>query len=347
MSTPELPQPLPGPAAGLEFPPHPPVRVKPQASAEPTQREKPAIRAAEARWLDVARLLLLEPTSPFHEQNILHRVTHVAEAAALTAERDAHGNLMIDLPTSGESHQIPLLLTAHADHPGFWAEGMVDRNTLSAHWIGRVPRGYFLGAAVRFVTADAGSTGSGSFPLGGKAVRGRITRVSEYRGEGDYARVEIETDAEVAPGSTGQWDLPPCELIDGQIHATAIDDVAGVAALVCVMQELALRGASRPVRLLITRAEEAGFVGCVGYCRDQANAGQAGQAQIVGIEMSKAMPEAPVGSGPIVRVGDRRSVFDAATTADVARAAERLAQSDPDFTYQRRLMPGGTCESSV
>ena len=239
MSTPELPQPLPGPATGLEFPPHPPVRVKPQAPAETTHREKPAIRAAEARWLDVAQLLLLEPTSPFHEQNILHRVTHLAEAAALTAERDAHGNLMIDLPTSGESHQIPLLLTAHADHPGFWAEDMIGRNTLSAHWIGRVPRGYFLGAAVRFVTPtdDAGSPARGSFPLGGKAVRGRITRVSEYRGEGDYARVEIETDAEVAPGSIGQWDLPPCEFIDGQIHATAVDDVAGVAALVCVMQE--------------------------------------------------------------------------------------------------------------
>ncbi len=306
-----------------------PVRVTPSAASGPV--ESPA----HADWLELTRSLLDLPTSPFHEHRLVDRVLREAAACGLTPTRDAHGNVLIDLPCGGESAAVPLVLSAHADHPGFWAGPMIGRRTLRAHWIGRVPRSYFAGAAVRF------------HPDGGEAVGGRVTAVSDYRGEGDYAAVEVEVEAAVPAGSIGQWALPPAELTRGRLHATAVDDVAGVAAMLCVMRELAERGAARPVRLLITRAEEAGFVGCVGYCRDQAAAGRAGRSQIVGIEMSKAMPEAPVGSGPIVRVGDRRSVFDAVTTADCLAAAAALAERDLAFGFQRRLMPGGTCESSV
>ncbi|MEL7089353.1 MAG: M20/M25/M40 family metallo-hydrolase, partial [Planctomycetota bacterium] len=225
--------------------------------------------------------------------------------------------------------------------PGFWARGMRDDRTLLAHWVGRVPRDYFLGAKVNFTALPAESE------TPGPPVVGRVTRVCEYRGEGDHARVEIEVDAPVCPGAIGQWALPPAEVVDGRIHATAIDDVAGAAALLCVLKELVATGSPRPVCLLFTRAEEAGFVGCIGYCRDQLATGRRGAQQIVGIEMSKAMPGAPVGGGPVVRVGDRRSVFDPGTTDDGARAGDRLCQQDPAFRYQRKLMDGGTCESSV
>jgi endoglucanase len=54
-----------------------------------------------------------------------------------------------------------------------------------------------------------------------------------------------------------------------------------------------------------------------------------------------------MGNGPILRVGDRASAFTPAATAHCHRVARELAASDKTFRYQRKLMDGGTCESSA
>jgi endoglucanase len=54
-----------------------------------------------------------------------------------------------------------------------------------------------------------------------------------------------------------------------------------------------------------------------------------------------------MGDGPILRIGDRASSFTSAVTAHCHRAARELAVADKRFRYQRRLMDGGTCESSA
>jgi endoglucanase len=54
-----------------------------------------------------------------------------------------------------------------------------------------------------------------------------------------------------------------------------------------------------------------------------------------------------MGDGPILRVGDRSSVFTPAATACCRRVAVDLAQRDKSFVFQRKLMDGGTCESSA
>jgi endoglucanase len=68
----------------------------------------------------------------------------------------------------------------------------------------------------------------------------------------------------------------------------------------------------------------------------------------VAIEASKALPHARQGDGPILRVGDRTSTFDDALTRWIARVAAELAgPSGRRFRWQRRLMDGGTCESTA
>ncbi|MEM9294754.1 MAG: M20/M25/M40 family metallo-hydrolase [Planctomycetota bacterium] len=305
--------------------------------------------------------VLREPTSPFHEQNVAQIAAELAESFGWGVRSDASGNLMIERQDHAE-HFDPsepgLLLTAHMDHPGFWARRMVDRRTLEASWVGRVPRSYFEGAAVRFVTGGSPAPPvwmAGSRPgqardyrCGGQPVSGTITEVLRYVGEGERALVRVQVDQDVAPGSIGQWALPGPEVIDGRLYAPAIDDLAGVAALLCVMGELGRdRCPVRPVRFLLTRAEEAGFVGCLGHCREHSASGSRRHDQVVGVEMSMATTVATPGAGPVIRVGDRRSVFDPAVTAGLARVAQRLEADEPGFRYQRRLMPGGTCESTV
>jgi putative aminopeptidase FrvX len=63
---------------------------------------------------------------------------------------------------------------------------------------------------------------------------------------------------------------------------------------------------------------------------------------VLSLECSKALPEAPQGSGVIVRVGDRLSTFDDALTSTVRATAEAAG-----VTHRRKLMDGGVCEASV
>ncbi|MEM6391505.1 MAG: M20/M25/M40 family metallo-hydrolase [Planctomycetota bacterium] len=316
-------------------------------------------------WLDTTLRLLAEPTAPFHEQNVITAVLAEADRLGLESRVDRFGNVLVELNAAESSaHALPLLITAHMDHPGFWAQRMIGMDRLLASWVGRVPRGLFEGAAVRFYSGGgpstqmallpaAGGAAEAGFALAGTPVEGRVREVQAYEGEGDWARVELEVEDEVEPGSIGQWSLPPAELDGDFLRATAVDDVAGVASLVCVMQAFAEAQRSggplpeRRVTLLFTRAEEAGFVGCTEFCRERVAQGLAGSAQVVGVEMSMASADAPLGEGVVVRVGDRRNVFDPATTDHLTRVAQRLAGSVPGFAYQRKLMSGGTCESSV
>ncbi len=249
------------------------------------------------------------------------------------------------MPKDVAPNVVPLTLSAHCDHPGFWAEAMLDSNTMVANWIGRVPERYFLGSGVTFFT---GARHDGiDHQKQTRSVHGTIIEVCDYRGEGDHARVKVRLDGPVEPGSIGQWTLPNFSIHEGIIRATAIDDVAGCAAMVCVMNELLSSNVRRPVRFLFTRAEEAGYLGCVAYCRDQASKSRSQHAQIVGIEMSKTMPDAKIGEGPIVRVGDRKFVFDPLSVRLCLQSAIDLQAEDPAFKFQYKLMPGGTCESSV
>lgn len=341
-------------------------------------------------WIDRALAMIDLPTSSFHEQNVMHYLkTFVAQYdKVLTYRLDKTGNVLIDYtPTQSDTatqQREPIVFSAHLDHPGFWAVEMQDEKTLLAYWVGRVPDAYILGANVVFYTGGelmdgmnhdmqaAGQEGNTAFRLGGKPVKGKVTRLCGINEEKDVTRVEIEVESAVLPGSVGVWDLPDAEVMNGKIYGGAVDDVAGCAALVCMLEELINDECPVPVTCLFTRAEEGGFLGCIDYCRDVVEQREQlrqklakGQAvdpatippnvagrnfalpKIIGLEMSMMLRDAPQGSGPIVRVGDKRSVFGPHVTDWCFSVARELALKDPTFRFQRKLMDGGTCESSV
>jgi len=98
------------------------------------------------------------------------------------------------------------------------------------------------------------------------------------------------------------------------------------------------------VRLLFTLAEEVGFIGAIGA----AKAGTVPKgATLVCLENSKSMVESPIGGGPIVRVGDRISIFDPELTAQLCAVAERKGEDGKPMKFQRKLMPGGACEATA
>jgi endoglucanase len=100
----------------------------------------------------------------------------------------------------------------------------------------------------------------------------------------------------------------------------------------------------RDIRLLLTRAEEGGFIGAIAACKIGTIPPR---ARLIALENSRSFAESPIGGGPIVRVGDATSTFDPDLTYRCGKIAQQLASADPSFKYQRKLMPGGTCEASA
>ena len=71
-------------------------------------------------------------------------------------------------------------------------------------------------------------------------------------------------------------------------------------------------------------------------------------ARLVCLENSRSFPhDSPIGAGPIVRVGDRLSVFTPELTNRIGDLAAAYAKENPAFRFQRKLMPGGACEATA
>lgn len=140
-------------------------------------------------------------------------------------------------------------------------------------------------------------------------------------------------------GAFAMWDLPAFELRDGsQVHSRACDDLVGCAAIVALLIELDRAGAECSCAGLFTRAEEVGFVGATELAADWP---LAPETCFVSIETSVAVDRATMGGGPMVRVGDRISIFDHQATATMMATAERRG-----LTVQRALLDRGACEAS-
>jgi putative aminopeptidase FrvX len=141
-------------------------------------------------------------------------------------------------------------------------------------------------------------------------------------------------------GEFAMWDLPAFELKDDRIYSRACDDLIGCAVIVGALHTLEETGAPCQCYGLFTRAEEVGFVGAI----ELARSGWLKEAglTVISLETSAERPPAKMGDGPIVRVGDRTSIFDNRATAELMAAAKSAG-----IAVQRCLMSGGSCEATA
>jgi endoglucanase len=140
-------------------------------------------------------------------------------------------------------------------------------------------------------------------------------------------------------GDFAMWDLPAFELKNGQIHSRACDDLLGCAEIICLFRELEAARAEVHCLGLFTRAEEVGFWGAIQLARAKI---LPKEITIFSLETSAPRGGAEIGRGPIVRVGDRLSIFDSSETARLMNVATANA-----IPVQRCLLDGGSCEASA
>lgn len=286
------------------------------------------------RHATILRELLTIPTAPFAEHRVINFIRRFCKARkTVTLTEDAAGNLLARVRVGRRRVPRPPCFTAHLDHPGFVATGMRGSGRLAAQWRGGVPPKYFKGTSVRFWVED-------------RWVKGTIRSTKTVR-DIDRLRVDtvtIDVAKPVPAGAIGMWDLPDPRVRGDRIYARGCDDIAGAASLLCSMDALARGRAPCDAYFLFTRAEEVGFVGAIAAAKART---VPNQCFLVCMETSSERINAKMGDGPILRVGDKASVFTPEVTAHCELVAKQLAESDNSFQYQRKLMDGGTCESSA
>jgi putative aminopeptidase FrvX len=267
------------------------------------------------------------PTAPCHEGHVLACLRErLAGLPHLTTRLDEFGNLHAAYEHGAGLE--PFRLVAHLDHPGFVVERDGDRAEL--RFAGGVNESYFAGKRIVFYGEDHVR------PLGRATIAG--TAFSE-----EAKRVTLDGPIPDA-ASFAMWDLPKARCTKRLFLSRACDDLAPAAALLALLRRLALTEASASVHALFTRAEEIGFAGALAALK---STNPLAAMPTLSLEASQARGFARVGAGPIVRVGDRLSVFDSRTTHWLETAFRDLQTARPDTAWQRLLMGGGTCEGSV
>jgi len=303
-----------------------PSRPPDRLSRVPAETQLPSQRDTDTGLdpsdLDLLRQLTAIPSVAGREERAVAAVERwAAERPSIVCRSDAVGNLV--LTPVGAPTAAPLWVTAHMDHPGFVVTGGVGLD-VEVEFRGGVRAEYFDGARLEFHPPDGP-------PVGADLVE------FDHAGSTGTARA----DAPLEPGTIGRFAYADHLLgvHDGHLHAPACDDLAGVAAALSFLERVASEPDLAHVGVLLTRAEEVGFVGAMGAITSGTIPPS---ARLVCLETSRSFSWAPIGAGPVVRVGDRVSVFSPALTGRVSDIAAGL-----DRPTQRKLMDGGACEATA
>ena len=296
----------------------------------------------EEIFLDFARRFMSLPTASYHEHFAAQAVeAFVAERPEITCSSDPCGNLLLlyNGCPSPSPRRPYLIATAHLDHPGLAYSASVSKSEFAFEMLGGFKLDLALGSRVSIFHLDS--------PAEQTPVRGKVTAYRPPQGRRPPAliiAVPPPAASQIGPGSFAMWDLPPFKKKGRLLTGRACDDLAGVAVGLTFLHELVrLR---EPVRagLLLTRAEEIGFGGMLAAVR-----GKSLKARniYINIECSSLKAGASLGAGPVIRLGDRWSVFDPHIAGGMVAIAEDLKANRADFKFQRKLMDGGICEATV
>jgi putative aminopeptidase FrvX len=275
-----------------------------------------ASRAVAENWL--AQLSHL-PTASGREDAVVAWIGKwVARRNDLIAIRDSGGNILIT--QKGRKRHPLVLAMAHMDHPAF-VIGETEEGNAAFEFRGGVSAPYFNDARVEVVDPASG-------------VSGRVVSYNAVDSTGT-----IRFNAPVSAGSIAMFKLAKPRARKDRFYAPACDDLAGVAAALAALDRARAKPELGHLAVFLTRAEEVGLVGALHAAKHQT---VPTDARVLSIETSRELVDARIGDGPIIRTGDRSTVFDRELTNRISRAVEASG-----LKHQRRLMAGGGCEATA
>ena len=301
--------------------------------------------------LSILKQVVNLPTAPFVEGQVVRFIKRfIAQRPQLRLSTDPFGNLLVRYMPKRRSRSRgrPILFSAHMDHPGFTAVRMTGDRRVYAEFRGWVRSPYFKNERVQFYSDGAWVPGRIVEVIPHKPGRTMPRRAAasarSFGADAPPKAIVAEVRRPVRAGSPGMWGLGDAVIRGNRIFARMCDDTAGLAGILCALDAICRKGNPTPCYAFFTRAEEVGFGGTLAAV-DRKTVPR--DVLVVGVECSKAIEGVALGAGPILRVGDKATVFTPAATAYCQVVAEQLAAKDKAFAFQRKLMDGGTCESTA
>ena len=299
--------------------------------------EPAELRTRERFLLEVTSL----PTAAGHEGAVTAFVERwsARRSNRVRLTRDTSGNLILAQRNFEDAciKKAPLFITAHLDHPAFVVRSAPGSAMVELEFRGGVQDAYFKGAAIEIFDLDLRR----AFPARITALRGTAKPFKTV----SACLARPSAAAHIKAGCIARWKFPGPAVAGGILRTHACDDLGGVAAALVAFDSISRDRKLAHVALLFTRAEEVGFIGAIGAAR---GGSIPKGARLLCLECSRSFPhDSPIGAGPIVRVGDRLSVFTPGLTDTAANIAAGMQKTDPAFRFQRKLMPGGACEATA
>jgi len=294
--------------------------------------------------------LLAQPTAPFREHHVMREIERQLSRTKIPYFSDPHGNIVLGASSQKEykallsqrSKEPVRVYIAHMDHPGFHITKKISATRYAVKWHGGTPYKHVNGRKVWLANAEQ-QLCSAVVRKAKKHTRFNTLESAEIVLDKNSAQLLNESKAKDLFG--GFEFSKPVRLSGKRIYTRAADDLVGVFAIMETARSLfSKKQKNRPPFIgLLTRGEEVGFVGAVAHLElgwlKKANR----PVVAVSLEASRTLPGAVIGKGPVVRQGDRRTVFD----ADALQVLTGLAEKKLKGKYQRRVMDGGSCEATA
>lgn len=284
---------------------------------------------AATSTLDLFKRLTSVPTAPFCEGGVTREalIWIRANLRNRVSVRRRRGGVEVRYRGAGKGPA--LALSAHLDHPAFH---LLRTNAHGAVGLlrGRLPPHLLEGSRVEAF----GAVPSGNQPLAeGVVGRSKNDEVWPIRWTRPPRRGSKPAFATLT--------LTPFEVSGGWLSSRSIDDLLGCAISLEVVRRAARMKLKTNITVLLSRAEEVGFIGALDLARE----GAIGPCDsVLSVECSRALPGIRPGRGPVVRLGDKACVFDSNLTSLLDAAAAKLKKNGQPV--QRLRLTGGSCEAT-
>ncbi|MBK9294059.1 MAG: hypothetical protein IPM57_06375 [Oligoflexia bacterium] len=268
------------------------------------------------------------PTAPYREGWVLNYIKSELKRLKYPYFQDNWGNIIAgssQIKTLKLSKRIALV--AHTDHPGFHILKQLNKDTFLVKWHGGYPP-RVKGSSLAIYNPQ----------FKNKISKAKALTNIDKKG---YLKIKIiKSNFKISTQCFGAFDFKDYIKIKNLIKTRVADDLAGVTIILSTLERLNIKQRENFLGIFTT-AEETGFKGALGLLYNK-TLGLKNMA--ISLEASRQMKDALIGKGPVIRLGDRKSIFNFRVINKIDASALSLKNK---IKYQRRIMSGGTCEATA
>ncbi len=283
--------------------------------------------------------LFSQPTAPYREEWVLEYIKNELDEIRFPYFQDRWGNIFAGAKSPRElKMSSKVALVAHTDHPGFHilqTEVVTRSSTRKANRQagGQIFEAKWHGGHPPIMKNSRMAIHHPGFP--GLMGTGQVLSEPDKKERRFFIKL-LSSPFQVGTTCFGAFDFPAYKFKKNLLETRVADDLAGAVIILSVIRRLSTIERKNFLGIFTT-AEETGFKGTLGILKDKT---LGFKNRVISLEASKQMDGAKIGSGPVIRLGDRRTLFDNDLIALIDEAAKGIKS-------QRRIMSGGTCEATA